>query len=950
LFIEDRVPARQLGTGYGRTELIVRALLKRADVDILACSRREDDILPEGFNYIDILYGPERLEQRLTSHHYDAVYICRPHNIAGLEQILNQWRRGGGSVVYDTEAIFAVREIARSEQCESYKAITGGTQFAELIESELSPAGIADTIIAVNKSEVAILRRYFDRPVLTIGHYLPTRPIEQELSMRSGLLFVGALTDANSPNYDSLLWFLDRVWPQIRAKRPQETLLIIGHTRSGVPLDALRREGVITLGFVDDLAKAYATARVFIAPTRFAAGVPFKVHEALSYGLPVVGSRLIAEQLLADDETSPGLMPATVVDDGQEFAESCLTLLTDDKLWHEKQRVALKYMRSVCAPSRLDDALGELLSQIRPRPIIPLTKSYAEWIRIYDTLGVDSRQAILKRISMLAYRPLISIVVPLFNTPEPWLRRCIESVREQLYQNWQLCLVDDGSTLLHVASICQEFAALDSRIHFVRRKENGHIAVATNAALKIAEGEFVAFLDHDDELAEHALYMVAEALEENPALDMIFSDEDKINEQGTRYDPWFKSDWNYDLMLSQNVVVHLAVYRRRILEEIGGCREGFDGSQDYDLTLRFIEHTSPDRIRHLPYILYHWRAIPGSVALAPNQKEYAYEAAARAVQDHLNRTETGAVVERERHPGYYRIHWPLPAILPKVTIIIPTKDRVDLLMESVQSILNKTHYPNFDILIVNNQSLKPKTKDYLSKVAQNPKISVLDYDQPYRYAALNNWAVQQLDTPLLAFVNNDIEVVSPNWLSEMVSHALRRNVGAVGAKLYYPNGTIQHAGIVAGIGGLAGHPHQGLERGHPGYFGRAVVAQQFSAVTAACMVMRRNVFLELDGFDDKAFAIAFNDVDLGLRLNRAGYSVVWTPYAELIHHESASLGPPDSPERKTQFERECRMLRLRWTGGAYTDPFYNPNLTIEGGDFSLAFPPRLLRPWDDKVQ
>ena len=304
------------------------------------------------------------------------------------------------------------------------------------------------------------------------------------------------------------------------------------------------------------------------------------------------------------------------------------------------------------------------------------------------------------------------------------------------------------------------------------------------------------------------------------------------------------------------------------------------------------------------------------------------------------------MVVREAHSGCYRVRWPLPKELPKVTVIIPTKDGVELLRVAVRSILDKTNYSNFDILIVNNRSESSETAEYLSNVTKTPSVRVLDFDHAYNYSMLNNWAVKQTDSPLLAFVNNDTEVISPHWLSEMVSLAIRPDVGAVGAKLYYPNETMQHAGIVVGIGGVAGHPHAGLRRGEPGYFGRAVMTQQFSAVTAACMVMRRDVFLEIGGFDEIQFAIAYSDVDLGLRLTRAGYRVIWTPYAELYHHESATLGPPKSPQRRAQFERECRNLQSRWQSAIDNDPFYNPNLTILGGDFSLGVQPRVRKPWD----
>jgi GT2 family glycosyltransferase len=539
-------------------------------------------------------------------------------------------------------------------------------------------------------------------------------------------------------------------------------------------------------------------------------------------------------------------------------------------------------------------------------------------------------------------------VVPLFNTPEPWLRRCIDSVRDQLYGNWELCLADDCSPQPHVAAICQDYAARDSRIRFVQRAERGHIAAASNSALDAASGAFVALLDHDDELADHALYMVAAALEQDPDLDLIFTDEDKIDDRGARREPWFKSCWDPDLMRSQNAVVHLAVYRRSLLREIGGFRAGFDGSQDYDLSLRFAERTTPARIRRLPFVLYHWRAIPGSVALSTDQKEYPYQAAARAIQEHLDRSGGGATVSREAHQGYYRVHWPLPDRPPRTTIIIPTRDRVDLLRTAVESILAKTTYPDFEVLVVDNGSAEPAAIDYLRALGQRKRVRVVRDDRPYSFAGLNNRAARLTDAPLVAFVNNDIEVMSPDWLTEMAAHALRPEIGAVGAKLYYPDGTVQHAGIVVGIGGLAGHPHLGLPRGAPGYFGRAAVTQRFSAVTAACMVMRRAVFQELGGFDEAAFAVAFNDVDLGLRLNEAGYGVVWTPYAELFHHESASLGAPDSDERRERFDRECHNLIARWHATLGDDPHYNPNLTLTGGDFSPSFPPRARKPWRDR--
>ncbi|MEK6423145.1 MAG: glycosyltransferase family 2 protein [Burkholderia gladioli] len=581
-----------------------------------------------------------------------------------------------------------------------------------------------------------------------------------------------------------------------------------------------------------------------------------------------------------------------------------------------------------------------------PASVDATADEYAAWVEQFDTLSDEDRTRIAEHIARFSHRPLISVLVPLYNTPAPFLRRCIDSVREQLYDNWELCLADDASPEPHVREICEAYAQADARIRYVRRESNGHIAEATNTALQTATGAFSALLDHDDELAPHALYMVAAELDADPALDMLFSDEDKIDEAGRRYEPWFKPDWNPDLMLAQNAVVHLAVYRTEMLRRIGGFRSDFNGSQDYDVTLRFSEITQPDRIRHIPFVLYHWRAIQGSVALATTEKLYPYEAAERAIHEHLVRTGRAGQVERQSHLGYYQVNWPVPQPEPKVALIIPTKDKVELLRVAVESILGKTaSYSNYEIVVVNNRSTEPETLAYFEDIAKHDKVRVIDYDAPYSFAALNNWAVTQTDAAVLGFVNNDIEVIEPGWLHEMVGQALRPEVGSVGAKLLYPTDTIQHAGIAIGIGGLAGHPHVGDPAGSLGYFGRLACTLRYSAVTAACMLTRREVFEQVGGFDAEHFAVAFNDVDLGLRLGKAGYANVWTPRAVLYHHESASLGLPTNPDRKRQFLAECDNFKRIWADVIANDPYYNPNLTITGGDFRPSFPPRAPKPW-----
>ena len=574
--------------------------------------------------------------------------------------------------------------------------------------------------------------------------------------------------------------------------------------------------------------------------------------------------------------------------------------------------------------------------------------TYDEWIRRYDRLTDLDREAIRRKAETLLHTPLISVIMPTYNTPAGCLRDAIDSVRRQLYPHWELCIADDASTAPHVRAIVDEARAADPRIKAVFRDRNGHISEASNSALALAEGEFVALLDHDDVLADHALYMVAEELNRHPNADLMYSDEDKLDAHGRRYEPYFKPDWSPDLFCSQNLISHLGVYRTSLVRAVGGFRKGYEGSQDHDLALRVIEGTSPAHIRHIPWILYHWRAVIGSAARTSGAKPYAHRAAQRAIQEHFERR--GEPVEVMGVLGvFHRVKRPLPQVPPLVSVIIPTRDRVDLLRTCVDGILNETDYRNLEIIIVDNASRDERTLAYLSETARSPRVRVLKHDGPFNFSAMNNRGAQIAKGEILAFLNNDLQVASPEWLSEMVSHAVRPEVGAVGAMLQYPAGTIQHAGVVLGIGGVAGHVHKGQPRGLPGYFGRAVLLQNFSAVTAACMVLRRAVFEEAGRLDETNLAVAFNDVDLCLRIRELGYLIVWTPYAQLFHVESASRGPDNVRAQRACFHRETEYMRRRWGSVLTNDPYYNPNLTLERKDFSLAFPPRVRRPWLDEA-
>ncbi len=601
----------------------------------------------------------------------------------------------------------------------------------------------------------------------------------------------------------------------------------------------------------------------------------------------------------------------------------------------------------------------------------PPPESYAAWVAAYDSLTPESAARIRARLKTLRRRPLISVLMPTYNTPEKWLVRAIESVRSQLYDNWELCIADDASKTPGVRKVLARYQKKDPRIKVVYRETNGHISAASNSALALAHGEFIALLDHDDEMRAHALACVALEIDGHPDADLIYSDEDKVDENGHRYDAYFKPDWNPDLFLVQNYVSHLGVYRTLLVREVGGFRVGYEGSQDWDLAMRVVERTAPERIRHIPKILYHWRSVPGSTAMLIGAKSYATGAAEKVITEHFARTGIKATISPTKG-SYWRVHYPLPDPAPRVTLVIPTRNRLNVLKPCVDSLRDKTTYPNFEILIVDNDSDEPETLAWLEQVqkeqqqrgegtpptedAGKPAMSakrhipvrVVKCPGEFNYSAVNNFGVSQTDAPVVGLLNNDLEVINGEWLDEMVSHALRPDIGCVGAKLYYPNDRIQHAGVILGIGGVAAHAWQSHPRGAAGQAHRNLLQQDLSAVTAACLVIRREVFLEVGGLDEK-LRVAFNDVDFCLSVRKAGYRNFWTPYAELYHHESASRGAEDTLEKRDRFRSEVEYVTAKWGDLLQNDPAYNPNLTLTVNDFTLSIPPRPWAPLDSDV-
>ncbi|RWB74613.1 MAG: glycosyltransferase [Mesorhizobium sp.] len=562
--------------------------------------------------------------------------------------------------------------------------------------------------------------------------------------------------------------------------------------------------------------------------------------------------------------------------------------------------------------------------------------TYEGWIALNDTPTEDDIANLRRRLAELKARPLISVLMPVYNTPDGLLREAIESVRAQIYQNWELCIADDCSTKPHMRLILNDYAKRDPRIKIVFREENGHISQASNSALELVTGEWVAMLDHDDELRPHALAEVALELDRHPDSELIYSDEDKIDSQGRRYDPNFKPDFSRELFRSQNYLNHLTVHRAENIRAVGGWRPGFEGSQDYDLNLRIFERIDPRKIRHIPKVLYHWRAVEGSTALDGSQKSYAYTAGLRALEEHVERMRLPARVEEAPGTTCYRLRFSVPDPQPLVSLVIPTRDKVDLLRNCLNSIREKTTYGSYEIIVVDNGSVEQETLAYFSELKKAKNMRVLHYDKPFNYSAINNFAVLNAKGSIIGLINNDIEVISPDWLTEMVSWAVQPDIGCVGAKLYYADDTIQHGGVIVGVGGVAGHSHKNFPRHHAGYFARLKVLQNLSAVTAACLLIRKNVFEEVGGLNEVDLTVAFNDVDLCLKAQEAGYSNVWTPYAELYHLESVSRGAEDAPEKVERFKNEIMFMQRQWKKVIDRDPFYSPNLTKGRDDFSLG--------------
>ena len=571
---------------------------------------------------------------------------------------------------------------------------------------------------------------------------------------------------------------------------------------------------------------------------------------------------------------------------------------------------------------RLHLGSQDILPRAPGRDDVPsLNTQFEVWLQQHQLKPVDIER-MLRELETFTHIPLITIVMPVYNTEDVWLRRAIESVQGQIYQNWEICMVNDASTKSHTMQILDEYAASDPRIRVKHLSKRTGITGASCEALAMATGEFVGLLDHDDELTPDALWEVASWLNRIPELDLLYSDEDKLTADGARVEPFFKPDWSPDLLLSMNYITHFAVFRRSLLQAVGGFRPGYEGAQDYDLMLRLTEKTN--HIAHAPKILYHWRMGHGSSATSVRAKPFASESGRRAIEDALKRRGHEASVE-VLSPGRYRARYKIHES-PLVSIIIPTKDQMRLLHQCVASIEEKTSYYPYEIIIIDNSSIEAETIHYLD--ALSDKHRVLRYPQPFNFSAINNFGADQAKGEYLLFLNNDTQVISGEWLTALVEQAQRPEVGAVGAKLLYPDNRIQHAGVTVGIFGGAGHAFRKVANNRTAYFGLADLTRNCSAVTAACIIVPRKVFNQVGGFDEE-FKVVCNDVDLCLRIRKQGYLILYTPFAVLYHFESATRG-------RLRPTREEDLFCRRWGDAIRVgDPYYNPNLTLTREDWSL---------------
>ena len=599
----------------------------------------------------------------------------------------------------------------------------------------------------------------------------------------------------------------------------------------------------------------------------------------------------------------------------------------------------LRKVKQVISAEGVEGALRSLskLHNLGRRPFAD-KRLYGEWLTLQAPIQTAEAHRLLESVQQSNQTTVISLLMlARYATPDR-LTQAIASVTAQSYPHWELCITDENCGDPAVKKLIEQLAMTDPRVRIVQPTGSSSNANALNSALTIASGSWIALIEPNDCICPHTLLYVVTHVARHPSARLIYTDEDKMDVRGRRCEPYFKCDWNPDLFLSQNFLGGLIAYERTLVQSVSGFRNEFEGALDYDLSLRCIERINCEQIHHIPRVLYYRRMNSARSTPIYLANQVDRDSARRALQEHHARRNSAARVECTEFG--FRTHYPLPHNPPMVSLIIPTRNGYHLLKQCVDSITKLGTYPNYEIIIVDNDSDDPDILNYFQSLSKTPNITVVEDKRPFNYSALNNRAAAIAKGELIGLINNDIEVITPGWLEEMVSHAIRPNIGAVGCKLLYPDDTLQHGGVVLGIGPCAGHAHKGFPRNSPGYFGRANLVSNFSAVTAACLVVRKSVFDQVGGLNETDLAVAFNDVDFCLRLRTAGYHNIWTPYAELYHHESATRGGDSTPTQKQRLLAEQSYMKSKWKDWIDNDPAYNTNLSRENENFSYRFPPQ----------
>jgi len=883
---------------------------------------------------------------------------------SGFEQV---WGAYTHVIMTVSGARSSARDWVRSTQAQAMKVFFSSRLALREIAA-LTPATAPDDlaglefVFAASEGRAADLARWADavwcddvRDMDFFGGLLPGKPVVHipsavsaiarpvPLSKRRGVVVVADEGhDVIRGDEDAAIRAVRDVMPHVHGRDPQVSCTVISDRPTPLLARVVEAMGA-RLAPSARVADVIGSARVVLAAHAYGLGQPGAIMSALAAGTPVVATPAAVGGL----DLGP-VAPNSIFGAEADLVSRTWRLLTDDAEWNAAATAAADLLSNQFGEGGRAAAIGSALTplgittgppkrrwpdpedvaegdrylpvkvDLRPSDTPPppdLTEAeatterdrYRRWVKRYGPAPA-TLASILDASRRLPYRPRISILMPVFNADPLVLRDTIDSVRAQIYDNWQLCIADDGSTSPPTTAILdsvRRFAA----VTVVDLPETSGISAATNAALSVADGEFVTFLDHDDILKPHALAQVARWLDADPTLDVVYSDEDKLDGQGELYDAHLKPDWSPDLLMTQNYMGHLTVARRSLVEAVGGLRSAYDGSQDYDLVLRLSERT--DRIGHIPEPLYSWRAVPGSAAADAEAKPYAIDAARRSLVDALKRRGNGDRVDVTSRIGCFRARYPIPG-RPRVAIIIPTRDGIHLLGRCIESVLDLSTYENYEILIVDNQSTDGDTLSYL---ADGP-WRVIRYPEAFNYARMMNYAARFVDCDALLFLNNDTEVITPEWIEGLLEHAMRPEVGAVGGRLYFENGEPQHEGIMIGVGrGYANN----LD--HKGYWNRGELTRNVSAVTGACTMIRPSVFWRVGGNDER-LRVAYNDVDLCLRMRQAGYQIVYTPFVELYHMESAS---------RAAFEHvgDAPFFAARWLPNERCDPYYSPMFSAD---------------------